>query len=206
MVCQSCGKVLEEGTRFCDGCGMPVSQPEPQYQQSKPVQQYQQAQPMQPYQQQYQPVQPQMQGGNVYIQAVQAPPAGQLNPNYSLVKLIFLGLITCGIYNLVVFSSMSERINLIASRYDGKKTMHYCLLFFLVGWLTLGIGWLVWYTNISSRIGNELARRGLPYSFGGGTFWGWGILGSLIVVGPFVYQHKLCRAMNLLCMDFNSRG
>ena len=40
-------------------------------------------------------------------------------------------------------SSVSTDINTIASRYDGKKTMHFCLLVFLVSWLTLGIGVLV---------------------------------------------------------------
>lgn len=37
-------------------------------------------------------------------------------------------------------SEVGETLNLIATRRDGKRTMHYCLMFFLVGWLTLGIG------------------------------------------------------------------
>ena len=35
------------------------------------------------------------------------------------------------------------------------------------------------------------------------SFWGWGILGSLILVGPFIYTHKLLTAMNLLSADYN---
>ena len=50
----------------------------------------------------------------------------------SLLKTILLGIITLGIYPLVVMSAVSNDINIVASRYDGKKTMHYCLLFFLV--------------------------------------------------------------------------
>ena len=133
-------------------------------------------------------------------------PALQLKANYSLVKYIFLGLITFGIYPIVVMSSISERINLIASRYDNRKTMHYCLLCFLVAGITLGIGSLVWYHNLSDRIGNELKRRGISIEFGASTFWLWNVLGSLIVVGPFVYFAKLFGAMNALCEDYNVKG
>ena len=55
-------------------------------------------------------------------------------------------------------------------------------------------------------MGRELNRRGIAYSFGAGDFWGWGILGAFIFVGPFVYYHKLFKAANLLAADFNNRG
>ena len=133
-------------------------------------------------------------------------PAVQLPTNRSMVKLILLSLVTFGIYSLVIMSKMSENINTIASRYDGKHTMHFALLFLLVGPLTLGIGTLVWYHKVSNRIGAELERRNLPYSFGAGAFWLWSILGSMILVGPFVYLHKFCVAMNTLAADYNERG
>lgn len=133
-------------------------------------------------------------------------PARQLKTNRGLLKYLLLSFLTFGIYALVVMSAISTDIDLIAGRYDGKKTMHYCLLAFIFSWLTFGIAPLVWYHNLSARIGNELARRGIAYNFGAGTYWGWGILGSLIVVGPFVYQHKLLRAMNLLCSNYNVYG
>ena len=103
-------------------------------------------------------------------------------------------------------SSISTDINVIASRYDGKKTMHYCLLVFIFTGLTFGIAPLVWYHRISKRIGNELNRRGISYSFGAGSFWGWNILGALIGIGPLVYTHKLFKAMNKLCADYNVNG
>lgn len=133
-------------------------------------------------------------------------PVGQLKTNRGLLKYILLSAITFGIYGIVLFSSISSDINIIAGRYDGKKTMHYCLLAFLVGWLTAGIGFFVWYHRISARIGGELARRGISYRFGAGTFWGWGFLGTLIVIGPFVYCHKLFKAMNLLSQHYNTYG
>ena len=139
-------------------------------------------------------------------QVINTAPVAQLKTNRGLLKTILLSIITFGIYPLVLYSTISSDINLIASRYDGKKTMHYCLLAFIVAPITLGIGGIVWCHRISNRIGNELARRGIAYSFSAGSFWGWNVLGSLIVVGPFIYIHKMLKAMNLLCADFNVNG
>ena len=133
-------------------------------------------------------------------------PALQLKTNRGLLKLILLSLITFGIYALVFYSKVSTDINLIASRHDGKKTMHYCLLAFIIAPITFGIGAIVWSHKISARIGNELARRGIAYGFGAETFWLWNVLGSLIGIGPLVYLHKLCKAMNLLSADYNVKG
>lgn len=131
---------------------------------------------------------------------------GRLKTNRSLAKYFFLSLITFGIYGLVVMSGVSEDINTIARRYDGKKTMHYCLVVFLFSWLTLGIAPVVWYHKISGRIGAELVRRGIDYEFGAGTFWGWHVLGALIIVGPLVYFHKLLTSMNYLCEHYNAKA
>ena len=62
---------------------------------------------------------------------VNTAPVGQLKTNKGLLKTILLSLITFGIYLLVVMSSVSDDINIVASRHDGKKTMHFCLLTFV---------------------------------------------------------------------------
>lgn len=133
-------------------------------------------------------------------------PAKQLKTNRGLLKVILLSMITFGIYGLVVMSEVSTSINTIASRYDGKKTMHALLVVFVFSWLTLGIVPLVWSHKISARIGDELRRRGIDYSFGAGTFWGWSVLGALIIVGPFIFCHKLLKSMNLLSESYNLIG
>ena len=133
-------------------------------------------------------------------------PVGQLKTNKGLAKLIFLSIITLGIYALVVMSSVSNDINITASRYDGKRTMHYCLLTFIVAPITLGIAYIVWFHKISARIGNEIKRRNIAYSFSAADYWLWNVIGSIIVVGPFIYYHKLFKATNLICADYNKRG
>lgn len=130
----------------------------------------------------------------------------QLNSNRNLLKFILLNMVTFGIYSIVFHSVISSDINLIASRYDGKKTMHFCLLAFIVAPLTFGIAPLVWFHNISNRIGDELYRRGINYNFNATSYWLWGVLGSLIVVGPLVYIAKLCTAFNLLAENYNIQG
>ena len=129
----------------------------------------------------------------------------QMKTDRSLWKVILLNIITCGIYGIIFYTSIADDINEIA-RNDGKKTMHYCLLYFVVAPLTCGIGGIVWCHNISERIGAELARRGISYSFGASTFWLWNVLGSFIFVGPFVYLAKLITAMNLLSESYNVNG
>ena len=135
-----------------------------------------------------------------------AAPVGQLNTHRSLLKFILLGIVTLGIYPIVFYSGISSDINVIASRYDGQKTMHYCLVCFLLAPITLGIVALVWFHNISKRVGNEVKRRGFSYEFGAADFWLWGVLGALIIVGPYIYIYKLATASNMIAEHYNING
>jgi len=127
-----------------------------------------------------------------------------LRTDRSLAKMIFIGIITLGIYDIVVYTKIANELNLLAR--DGKHTMHFCLIAFIFSWLTLGIVPLVWWSRICNRMGAELRRRGIPYEISAGTFWGWNILGYFIIVGPFIFIHKFCQASNMLNIDFNTKG
>lgn len=133
-------------------------------------------------------------------------PVRQLKINRGLVKFLLLSLVTLGIYALFFYANIASELNLLASRYDGKKTMSYWLLALVIGPITLGIGYLVWMHKLCARMGDELRRRGIAYSFDAGSYWLWHILGSLIIVGPFIFLHKLCQAANLLAADYNQKG
>jgi len=127
-----------------------------------------------------------------------------LKTNRGLIKYILLNIITFNIYGIVILTSVGKDINLIAGKYDGKKTMNYCWIYFLLTGLTLGIAPIVWFHKISARIGQELNRRGIAYQFGAGSFWGWNLLGMFIAIGPMIYMHKLLKAMNLLSSHYNT--
>jgi len=184
--CSKCGAQLDDNAAFCTVCGAPATTVNTQ--QVNPTIAYN------------------TNTTNTYSYNANPAPIGQLKTNKGLLKTILLSIITLGIYPIVVMSSVSNDINVVASRYDGKKTMHFCLLLFIVAPFTLGIGAIVWYHRISARIGAELDRRGIGYSFGAGSFWLWSVLGSLIVIGPLVYMHKLFKAVNLMNADYNMKG
>lgn len=139
-------------------------------------------------------------------QSYDREPILQLKTNRGLLKFILLNLITLGIYSIVFYTRLGKDINEIAGPHDGRYTMHYCYLIFLVLPATCGIAVFVWFHRISARIGRDLAYRGIAYNFGALDYWLWNILGSLFLIGPFVYIHRLCKAMNLLSADHNING
>ncbi len=132
-------------------------------------------------------------------------PAIQLPTKRGLGKMILFGILTLGIYPLVIWSRMVTELNLAASRHDGKRTMPYFAAFYLAP-VTLGIFNIVWMHKFCNRIGAELERRGIDYSFGAKTFWLWNVLGSFILVGPFIFIHKLLKSMNQINGHFNLYG
>ena len=70
---------------------------------------------------------------------------------------------------------------------------------------TMSIVLLVWHYHVAERVEQALAERKIKYDFGTNDFWGWFFFGSLILVGPFIYYYKLCKAMNLICEDYNQK-
>ena len=130
----------------------------------------------------------------------------KLKTNRSMWKLMILNILTLGIYSIVFFISFSFDIDKVAPRRDGKKTFNY-LFAWLLSIFTLQTVIAAWFYIITQRVEDALAENDINYSFGMGDFWGWYVFGSfLCVVGAFVYFHKLCTAMNLLCENFNAKN
>lgn len=132
--------------------------------------------------------------------------AYKLKDNYSLLPCVLLSVVTFGIYGIYLYACFGHHINTIASRYDGKKTMNYWLLFLVVGPVTLGIGYLIWNHRFCGRVQKELQRRGLEVCLTPGSFWLWSVLGTVIVIGPLVYLWKIIRAINMLAKSYNQAG
>lgn len=132
-------------------------------------------------------------------------PKIQFATNRTLLKMVLFGILTFGIYDICIWCKMITELNVAACRHDGKRTMPYLAVSMLTP-ITFGILPFVWHHKLCNRIGDELQRRGCDYAFSSATFWLWNVLGSLILVGPFVFTHKLLHAMNLINGDFNMRG
>lgn len=212
MKCHYCGAEISEGQNYCLWCGtrqelpepaeqpVPVAQPET-VMQPEPVWEEPAALPEIPP---MKPAVPVMER-EIVPPVKRTPPKIQLATRRSLGKMIFLGILTLGIYPMVIYSRIVSELDIAASRYDGKRTMPFFAMLILAP-VTLGIYGFVWMHKFCRRIGDELKRRNLDYKFGPGTFWLWGILGSFILVGPFVFLHKMMKSMNKINEDFNCKG
>ena len=199
MNCHYCGAELKEGLIFCGNCGTRRAElPEPRRNlpEEKPAQRV--MPPAESVRPAYIPF------GGPARTAVGAP-AVQLPTRRSLAKMFFLGILTLGIYPMTIWFRLVTELNIAASRYDGERTMS-CFGVMVLTPITLGIYPIVWIHGLCHRIGAELKRRELLYEFGASTFWLWNVLGALILVGPFIFTHKLMKSMNLINSDFNVNG
>lgn len=229
MWCTQCGKQLPDGSKFCEFCGTkveleePAAEPvieepvveepvveEPVVETAAEVPEVVEAEPVAV------PVEePVVYTPPVYtaprteevvnVRLVDQRPRLQLPTCRGLGKMFFLSILTLGIYPMVIYSRIVTELNIAASRHDGERTMPYFGMLVLAP-LTLFIYALVWIHGLCRRIGAELQRRGLNYKFGAATFWLWNVLGSLIIVGPFIFIHKMMKSMNKINADFNERG
>lgn len=139
-------------------------------------------------------------------QTASAPPSVRLPVNRGLLSWLLLSMVTFGIYPIIALANISSEVNLVASNRDRLHTTNGVLVFFLA-FPTLGIYPFVWWHKISDRIGGELRARGVDYSFDAGSFWLWGVFGSLFCgLGSLVFIHKFTTAMNRLNEHYNAHG
>jgi len=211
MKCHYCGEEVREGSRYCLSCGtrqepeewMAPEQEAPEMKSMDlsegPKEEFPSMEQLVPAPKPEPPAAPAAPAQKRIYTRLQLPTKRGLG------KMVFLGILTLGIYPMVIWSRIVTELNLAACRYDGKRTMPYFGMLMLSG-ITLGIFPLVWMHKFCSRIGAELSRRRLDYEFGAKTFWLWGVLGSLIIVGPFIFVHKLMQSMNRINADFNIRA
>ena len=127
----------------------------------------------------------------------------QLKTNRSMWKLVILTFLTFGLYSIFFFIPFSFDLDKVNPRRDGSRTFNY-LWAFLLSLFTASIVLVFWHHEIAARVEDALYKRHIDYEFGTRSFWGWYFFGSFILVGPFIYFHKLCTAMNLLCASYNS--
>ena len=200
MTCPYCGEAVTPGSRYCLHCG---TRQEPEYTYDETLEILQET-----------PVvtEPPVEPANLEAAKPAATKAPRkivnklrLPTKRGLGKMFFLGILTAGIYPTVIWSRITTELNIVAGRHDGRRTMPFFGMIILSP-VTLGILPWVWMHNFCCRVGDELKYRRINYQFGPKDFWLWNILSSLILVGPFIFTHKLMKSMNLLNDDFNRRG
>lgn len=128
----------------------------------------------------------------------------KLQTDRSSLKYWIFSILTLGVYSIITFIPFSYDLDKIAPKRDGTKTFNYALAH-VCAWFTGSIALLLWLYHVTERVEEALEKRKIDYDFGTDDFWSWHIAASLILIGPFVFFHKLFKAMNLLCADYNER-
>jgi hypothetical protein len=118
-----------------------------------------------------------------------------------LVSYILLSMITGGIYGWWRIHVLARDMNLMCEG-DGKKTRGF-LAFLFFGLITLGIYDLVWLYMAGDRLRDNAKRYNLEFKEGGGAILLWLLLGSLIIVGPFIAWHIIFKNTNALADEYN---
>lgn len=120
----------------------------------------------------------------------------------SLLTLILLSIITCGIYNIIFWYSYSEDLNRICQG-DGKETKNYIVVM-LLSFITCGIYFWIWLYGIGNRLSENAPRYGTHFQENGSTILLWAIVGSFLCgVGPLIAMHFLIKNMNELADRYN---
>lgn len=120
----------------------------------------------------------------------------------SLLTLILLSIITCGIYNIIFWYSYSDDMNRICQG-DGKDTKNYIIVL-LLSFITCGIYYWVWLYGVGNRLCENAPRYGTNFQENGTTILLWMVIGSMLCgIGSFVAMHILIKNMNELADRYN---
>jgi hypothetical protein len=120
----------------------------------------------------------------------------------SLLTLILLSIITCGIYGIIFWYNYSDDMNKVCNG-DGKLTQNYIIVI-LLSIVTCGIYPFIWYYGIGNRLQENAPRYGLNFSENGTTVILWMIFGGLLCgIGTLYAMYILIRNMNDMADRYN---
>lgn len=121
----------------------------------------------------------------------------------SLALTIVFSIITFGIYYYYWVYKMAKDVNAICEG-DGNSTSG-LLKFILLSIITLGIYALFWMYALGDRLRDNGKKYDLNIQEGGSTVILWMILGSMIIVGPFIALHIIIKNTNALAEAYNKK-
>jgi hypothetical protein len=120
-----------------------------------------------------------------------------------LAGLILLSIVTLGIYSLYWIHKLAKDVNAVCEG-DGKKTGG-LLKYLLLGIITFGIYDLVWLYMLGDRLQDNAPKYGLTFKESGSTVLLWYILGSFVIIGPFIAMHIIIKNINALADEYNTK-
>ncbi len=120
----------------------------------------------------------------------------------SLIMIILLNIITCGIYSLFFINGIANDVNTFGKD-DGKSTKG-ILGFIILSAVTCGIYGIIWWYSVANRVAENGNRYGVTGCKNGSSFLMWNIFGSLLCgLGPLIALNNLCKDLNNVGMAYN---
>ena len=120
-----------------------------------------------------------------------------------LAGLIILSIVTFGIYGLYWIYKLAKDVNTICEG-DGKKTGG-LLKYLLLGLVTFGIYNCIWVYSLGDRLQDNAHKFNQTFKESGGIVLLWFLLGSLIIIGPFIALHIIIKNTNALADEYNKK-
>ena len=132
----------------------------------------------------------------------------KLNDQRRMWKYIVFGILTLGIYPLILMYTMNNDINTACNAVqdeDEYKSPNYIIVI-LLSIITLGIYHFFWYYKQGNRIQHVGAKYGIMIDEKGSTYLLWIIAGAFLFgIGPYVAIYLLINNSNRICKAYNSR-
>ena len=117
--------------------------------------------------------------------------------NRSGVAFVFLGIVTLGVYPVVVLSQVRKEVSCLL---DGKgvgKQMPFVWAY-LLGLITLGLAPLIWVCRMANKIEMAALEKKITSPRLSGAFMLWAYFGVLILIGPFLAYHRFFCLLNAI--------
>jgi len=128
---------------------------------------------------------------------------GALKTDRSVVTIILLSLVTCGIYGFYYYYTLANDMNIIGNG-DGEETPGIAQLI-LLSIVTCGIYSLYWLYKLADRMYNNAPRYGVNIQEKGSDILLWMVIGTLVCgIGSLYALYLLTRNMNVLCAAYNN--
>lgn len=121
----------------------------------------------------------------------------------SLLSLVLLSIITCGIYGIYFWYCYTEDINKVCEG-DGKPSPNYIIVI-LLSIVTCGIYAYWWYYTQANRLQAIAPKYNLSFQENGTTVILWFLFGSLVCgIGPFIAMNIMIKNMNFIAVNYNT--
>lgn len=130
----------------------------------------------------------------------------RLKENRSFLVFFLLSIITLGFWATGTIARIGRDLNITSTKWDGKRTINFWLVSFLIAPLTLGIFWIIWEHTTCNRMAKALKQRGQEVCISAIDFWILCILLGFTVITPIYYRYLWLKAINTINQDYNNRG